>query len=149
MRFSISQPNFVHLTPCGSYLLFLGFYCVVADIQKTKPTLLFSFQHRSFFFSASIRTFGRSFFSIDVGFYCSIQWRKKFGSDWELFLSTCFDKKSLIFLFQILQLVLFRLVLFFKYMRFSISQHMGNFCWQIFWCWMDLLNAIRCYFQPW
>ena len=25
MRFSIS--NFVHLTPCGSYLLFLGFYC--------------------------------------------------------------------------------------------------------------------------
>ena len=36
-----------------------------------------------------------------VGFYCLIQWRKKFGSDWELFLSTCFDKNRWFFWFQI------------------------------------------------
>ena len=38
-----------------------------------------------------------------VGFYCLIQWRKKFGSDWELFLSTCFDKNRWFFWFQILR----------------------------------------------
>ena len=83
MRFSIS--NFVHLTPCGSYLLFLGFYCGLFVLFGIVSICFYVTKKRKSVFiseTSSPVLFGLALFGIvSTCFYVTGKWKPVFISE--------------------------------------------------------------------